>query len=152
MSLRFCDRFTKKLACVRAARQGIGMDIKEKGAFNKIRNGTKIFSVMMTSALENSIETADSMKSRGFGLRGRTSYNDYRFEVRDIFALIFTAVLAALVLNGALKGSFKFRYFPSFGSFALDWASYTAYFLLLLMHVIFDVWVELSWKYTQSKI
>ena len=41
----------------------------------------------LRTALENAIETADSMKSRGYGLRGRTAFSIYRMEARDRYAL-----------------------------------------------------------------
>ena len=39
----------------------------------RLKNAITILSIMVTWALENAIETADSMKSRGYGLPGRTA-------------------------------------------------------------------------------
>ena len=38
--------------------------------------------------LENAIDTSDSMKSRGYGLTGRTAYSNSVFDKRDVTALI----------------------------------------------------------------
>ncbi len=40
-------------------------------------------SILVTWALENAIDTADSMKDRGYVLPGRTAFSIYRFDRRD---------------------------------------------------------------------
>ena len=73
MALRFIPRFSAQMKLVRNAQHTIGRDIDEGTLFQRIRNAVKILSIMITWSLENAIETADSMKSRGHGLKGRTS-------------------------------------------------------------------------------
>ena len=87
MALRFVPRFSAQMKLVRNAQHTIGRDINEGTLFQKIRNAVKILSIMITWSLENAIETADSMKSRGHGLKGRTSYSLYKFDKRDAFML-----------------------------------------------------------------
>ena len=46
-------------------------------------------------------QTADSMKSRGHGLKGRTSYSLYKFDKRDAFMLctiLFTGLVLMILL------------------------------------------------------
>ena len=57
----------------------MGMDVSNGKWFKKIRYALNMVSILVTWALENAIETADSMKSRGYGLRGRTAFSIYRF-------------------------------------------------------------------------
>ena len=84
MALRFVPRFSAQMKLVRNAQHTIGRDINEGTLFQRIRNAVKILSIMITWSLENAIETADSMKSRGHGLKGRTSYSLYKFDKRFI--------------------------------------------------------------------
>ena len=63
--------------------------------------------------MENAIDTSDSMKSRGYGLTGRTAYSNYVFDKRDVTALIYLAVMITYFLIGALLGKINYRYFPS---------------------------------------
>lgn len=53
------------------------------------------------------------MKSRGYGLTGRTAYSNYVFDKRDVTALIYLAVTIIYFLIGALLGKIHYRYFPS---------------------------------------
>ena len=79
----------------------------------RARNGITILSIMITWALENAIETADSMKSRGYGLPGRTAFSIYRFDSRDRTALIWFLFCGIYIVIGANFGGIYWRYFPT---------------------------------------
>ena len=53
------------------------------------KNLLKIFSAMISWALENAIDTADSMKARGYGLPGRTAFSIFIFDKRDLKTLLY---------------------------------------------------------------
>ncbi len=55
---------------------------------------------MVTWSFENAVETADSMKSRGYGLPGRTAFSLYRFSRRDRLLLLWLALCGALRRRG----------------------------------------------------
>ena len=97
MTLRFVPRFQAKLREVTAARRGMGL-YAEKGRLQKLRSAVTVFSVMVTWSLENAVETADSMKSRGYGLPGRTAFSLYRFSRRDRLLLLWLTPYSASVL------------------------------------------------------
>ena len=71
MTLRFVPKFTAQMKKVRQSQKCIGRDVSDGGLISRIKHGIKIISIMITWSLENAIETADSMKSRGHGLKGR---------------------------------------------------------------------------------
>lgn len=83
MAFRFVPKFTQQLAVVRNGQKSIGRDFSTGNFIQKIRQAFTIFSIMVTWALENAIETADSMKARGYGLKGRTAFSLYRFDLQD---------------------------------------------------------------------
>ena len=76
--------------------------------WSKLKRAFHAFSAVISWALEDAAETADSMRCRGYGLRGRTAYNRYRFELRDVF------MLAAVVALSASMFAFvpRYYYFP----------------------------------------
>lgn len=82
MALRFVPRFKQQLHSISTAQRSIST-ASEKGLFSKIKHGVNVFSIMLTWSLENSVTTADSMNSRGYGLKGRTAFTRYRFYFRD---------------------------------------------------------------------
>ena len=83
MALRFIPKFKAQMQVVSEAQACIGRDTKNGSVFRRVSNAIKIFSIMVTWSLENAIETADSMRSRGYGLPGRTAFSIYRFDDRD---------------------------------------------------------------------
>lgn len=68
MVLRFVPRYRTQIQVISNAQKCIGRDVTQGSWLQRARNGLTILSIMTTWALENAIETADSMKSRGYGL------------------------------------------------------------------------------------
>ena len=62
-------------------------------------------SVSLGMTLERAVQTGDSMKARGYGLKGRTSYSLFRFSVRDGMWLGVICALAVLSAVGILTGA-----------------------------------------------
>ena len=112
MILRFIPRFSLRFKQVRNARRCIGRDITDGNALRRISNAAVIFSSMIRWSAESSIETADSMKSRGYGLPHRTSFSLFRFEKRDFFVLLFILICDSLMIFGGAVGFLSFDYFP----------------------------------------
>jgi len=148
MVLRFVPRFKEQIGTISAAQSCVGRDISTGSVLQRIRYGVTILSIMVTWALENAIETADSMKSRGYGLPGRTSFSIFRFDARDKKAIVFLLTAVAYIIAGALKGGLDFRYFPSIqGSFTLYTGSIAlVYTALSLMPVAIDLWYDQKWR------
>ena len=53
-----------------------GSDINKMNFIRKVKIQVKNFSITATWALENSVDTADSMVSRGYGVKRRTNFNN----------------------------------------------------------------------------
>ncbi|MEG1661605.1 MAG: energy-coupling factor transporter transmembrane component T, partial [Clostridiales bacterium] len=64
MALRFVPCFTKQAKIIADAQRCIGRDISTGSLFQRGRQAMRIISILITWALENAIETADSMRSR----------------------------------------------------------------------------------------
>ena len=113
MTLRFVPKFKAQLHVVSEAQRCVGRDVSDGGLLRRIRNAVTIFSIMVTWALENAIETADSMKSRGYGLPGRTAFSIYRFDQRDKAILLWLCICGSFLICGGLTGSLFWRYYPT---------------------------------------
>jgi len=155
MALRFVPRFKAQIKLVSNSQRCIGRDVSSGGIIERSRHGITILSIMITWALENAIETADSMKSRGYGLPGRTAFSIYRFEKRDKKALLVIALLGCFVLLGGLSGGLKWRYFPSMkgtisGIYTIS--LWIAYMGLCLVPIIINRQEERQWDATQLEI
>ena len=53
------------------------------------------------------------MKSRGYGLPGRTAFSIYRFDDRDRAALLWLGFCGFYIFAGWMAGGFSWRYYPT---------------------------------------
>ncbi len=155
MSLRFVPKFKKQTEMVVEAQRCIGRDVSTGSLWKRFKTAAVILSIMITWALENAIETADSMKSRGYGLKGRTAFSIYRMDDRDKYALIWLGFCGLFLTTGVSLSAFGFRYFPSIRYAAFDRTTipfYAVYFGLCATPVILNFKEERTWKTIVSKI
>lgn len=154
MVLRFVPRYLAQIKVISNAQKCIGRDVTQGNLLARARNGITILSIMTTWALENAIETADSMKSRGYGLPGRTSFSIFRLDARDKVALLIMTGLIAMVAIGAAMGENTMRYYPSIKASAITPFSilvYIAYFALCMVPVLINMVEAMKWKSIESK-
>lgn len=155
MTFRFVPRFTEQFKKVKNAQCYIGRGAREKNFLRQIKFNLQVLSIMITWSLENAIDTADSMKSRGYGLLGRTFFSDYKFTKRDFNILTAMFCLIIYILVGGLTKGIFFRYFPSLKG--VDVSPYSisilsAYLLFCFIPVIIEITEELRWKKLRLKI
>ncbi|OMD88034.1 MULTISPECIES: energy-coupling factor transporter transmembrane component T [Paenibacillus] len=154
MVLRFVPRYLAQIKVISNAQKCIGRDVSQGNLLARARNGITILSIMTTWALENAIETADSMRSRGYGLPGRTSFSIFRLDARDKVALLIMTGLIALVAVGAVMGENTMRFYPSIKASAITPFSiliYIAYFALCMIPVLINMVEAMKWKSIESK-
>ncbi len=155
MVLRFVPRFQEQFARVSYAQRCIGRDMASGGALSRARHGVRAMSIMATWALESSVETADSMRSRGYGLRGRTSFSLFRFDVRDGVLTGGIAGLRFAGLAGVATVALEICFFAmvlAAAPTALTWLSCAAFGALSALPLVIDCLDEMRWRYLRSKI
>lgn len=154
MSLRFVPRFTAQIKVISNAQKCVGRDISNGGLIKRAKHGIKILSILVTWALENAIDTADSMKDRGYGLPGRTAFSIYRFDRRDKWALLFLLLCGGGVLAGVFAGKLKFVYMPVLSGATFDFwqaGAFVLYLAMCAMPVIINGKEGLKWKALQKR-
>lgn len=112
MALRFVPRFLRQLKVIRNGQKAMGRDVSEGSLLNRAKYGLQILSILVTWALENAIETSDSMRSRGYGLHGRTAFSIYRFTKRDYIVGVLMLGLFAVFTAGCAGGAAYAVYDP----------------------------------------
>ncbi len=113
MTLRFVPRFATQLKSASDAQTCIGRGIHDGKPRERLKNALNLLSSLISWSMESAVSTADSMKSRGWGLPHRTAFSIYRFEDRDKSMLAWLIVGGIYVLSSAIAGGFDWRYFPT---------------------------------------
>jgi energy-coupling factor transport system permease protein len=155
MALRFIPRYRAQIARIASARRGIGFDASSGGFFSRVRCGGEILSVMVTWALENGIETSDSMQARGYGLPGRTAYSNYRFDARDRTLLCVFAVLMAVSLTTIFSGAASVLYFPMYIAgtvYPYAQIAYACHAAVCLLPLALEVREDILWRTLLGKV
>lgn len=154
MVLRFVPRFRKQAKRISSAQKSIGKGMTG-GVLSKLQNSLLMLTALLSWSLENAVDTADSMKSRGYGLTGRTAFSNYRFTLYDTVALSAILLLAAGVLTGNISGLVHTVYFPVYGGLPVCLgAVFTefCYAVLLNIPMILSVWEKIKWNCIKSRI
>lgn len=154
MVLRFVPRFTEQAKRISAAQKSIGKGMSG-GLISKLRSSLLILAALLSWSFENAVDTADSMKSRGYGLSGRTAFSNYRFTLYDTAVLSVIIILTVGVITGNIAGFVRTVYFPVYGGLPVSsWAVLTelSYAALLNIPMILSVWEKIRWNCIKSKI
>ncbi len=150
MVLRFVPKYKAQIKVISNAQKCIGRSTSNGNIIERAKNGLKILSIMLTWALENGIDTADSMNARGYGLKGRTSFSNFRFDSRDRTATLIIVILNAALLYGIGAGHTYIRFYPTVKLADLSVTSmfvYVCYLVLCFIPIIIDIMEVLKWKY-----
>lgn len=154
MALRFIPMFVRQMKKVNSAQKAMGM-YSGKSLFDRIKYRGGVFMAVISWAVENSMETACSMRARGYGAKGRSSFSLFKAEAADLRMFAATLVLGGITFAGAAAGATAFYYYPritgipaSAGAVAV----YAAFGALAVLPFIIEVKERAVWRYCVSKI
>ena len=152
MTLRFVPRFKNFLQSVLRIQQAMHKPANTK---EKLQQALAAFSATVSWAMEQSIVSADSMKSRGYGVQGRTAFSIYIFEKRDGIAMAILLLLCAGSAVPHLTGLMTWTYYPSMtgellGSIQI--MAYLCYGGMCNLPLIIDLMEDRKWNALRSKI
>ena len=154
MALRFVPLFSRQSAKINNAQIAMGL-YKDDNIIDDIKGRSRVFSILITWALENGIITADSVEARGFGICRRTHLGRFRFCFNEILLLVITLLMFAVTAAAAAADSLVFVFYPSITAEKLDLfgvIGLITYGLLVLLPIIIETEVSLRWKYLRSGI
>lgn len=154
MVFRLLPSYKRKLVAISNARKCIGKYGENGGTKDRIKNGTTVVSTLTSWALENSIVTADSMKSRGYGSSKRSNFVIYRFTSRDIWILVLMIICIVTISFCGIKGGMSYTFIPDidFATNKFTVVGVLFYFIFLSLPIIIDVTEDVVWHFLKSRI
>lgn len=154
MALRYVPLFGERARRISESQRAIGL-YRDENVIDKIKSDLRVFSILITWALENGITTADSMSARAYGKHKRTYYSIFGFHLCDGLMLGIIISCTALTVLGMALGALDFTFYPSIRSAdptPLSITAYAAYGILAILPTITETEERLKWKYLQSRI
>ena len=152
MTLRFVPRFKNFLQNVMQTQRAMH---KPENTKEKLQQALSAFSATVSWAMEQSIISADSMKSRGYGGLGRTAFSIYTFEKRDGMTLALLALLCAGAAMPHLTDLMGWTYYPSLTGELLGPVQVLAYLCfggMCNLPLMIDILEDRKWNALRSKI
>ena len=155
MILRFVPRYMDRAKIIFNSQKAMGEEFENEGIIKKGKSSMKIISMLTTWALENSIDTSDSMTARGYGIGKRTGFSNFILTKRDKIILIIFAILIGIVFFGTFTGELEMIFFPNiiFKSISLNNIFiYISFLILTGLPIILSLVEEIRWHYLELKI
>ena len=154
MSLRLVPLFKKQLSIISLTQKTIGMDYSSGSLWHRMKCSVQIVSILITWSLENAIETADSMKARGYGLKNRSSFSLFIFTKRDGVLLVMLVALLIINTSGSVLGYSTFYYYPTFSELTINKTTcffYSSYAFLLCIPIVIELREAIKWRSLKLK-
>lgn len=144
--LRFLPLLQQRLRAATEAHRALNSDARPA----RLRTAAAALSGTVSYTLERAVDTADLMRARGFGLRGRRSYTRFRFRLPDALLLSAAALAFAAALAARLSGLAAAGYNPVISIAPLSArgiAALIAYALLCFMPHLCGLAAALRWHF-----
>lgn len=154
MAFRFIPVFKAQAKKIRMVQRSMGLYATDS-LLDRFLGSVRVFSSLLTWALENAIETADSMKARGYGLKGRTNYSIFTFQIWDGMLIGISLSAIILFLTGYYLGYLEFYYYPAISDITITGKTVWQYAIILLFMLIpclTEVKGKIQWKLLKSRI
>ena len=152
MTLRFVPRFKNFLQSVLRTQQAMH---KPENTKEKLQQALAAFSATVSWAMEQSIVSADSMKSRGYGGLGRTAFSIYIFEKRDGITIACLVLLSTGAALPHILGLMGWTYYPSLSGTLLGPVQILAYLCyggMCNLPLMINLMEDRKWNALRSKI
>ena len=150
--LRLIPRIKKEAKRINMAQQGIGRGVNQGNVFQRLRNGIRIFSMLITWTIDSLTTASESMRSRGSSLRGRKAFSIYRFDNRDRAFVIGLFLCLTLAMMAMLLEQTRMVYDPRIIWTKVHPVLCAGYAILCLMPLMLEVWTEYRFKKSRELI
>lgn len=125
MCMRLIPQFLRRGRTVLAVQDAI--DVPGRTPADPVRLRLRASSVLMGWGMEDSLERADAMRSRGWGAAARrTTYARYRVRRSDVTALVLLALFGAAAVAVAWTATTQYSFYPQL-SVPAPWPGYVVY-------------------------
>ena len=135
MAFRFVPLLKRRLIEITNVQKTRGISLVSGTIKQRAKAGMSILFILMTWSMEEALQTADSMKARGYGLGKRSSFYIYRFYKRDFFCLIWFILLLFIFITQGIVGLGELEIYPQLEVLSLS--NVENYLLILVLLFLF---------------
>lgn len=149
MTIRLIPKLIQQTKVIVASQKTVGLDCSSGNIINRAKSSMRVLSILVTWALEDGVQTADSMKARGYGLKGRTTFSIFIFTFKDKIMTLIIMLVSLILVIGYLMGLGTLRFYPTIANITLDIKSliiYISFFIIGLLPSMLELLEVRKWK------
>lgn len=149
MTLRLIPKFIRQTKVIAAAQRTVGLDYGSGTLKMRLKSCMRILSILVTWALEDGVQTADSMKARGYGFKKRTTFSIFIFTKRDGIILAFVTIVSLICFTGYGLGLGTLSFYPRVAKINFSFQAivmYIAFLVINTLPIFLEIQEEIKWK------
>ncbi len=154
MTLNFVPNFKRKFVNTEESLLTLGIFSCES-RFDRLRLKIATGASVLMNFAEISVEMSDSMNSRGYGLKGRTTFSKKKFGIFDWFIFLYSFVFFIYILTLEFCGKIAFEFYPTVSYIYMDFSvliAFCGFGILCLLPIVLEILEGIKWKFLLSKI
>jgi energy-coupling factor transport system permease protein len=150
LAIRFVPLLKRRLHQISMVQKTRGIDPASGSLRKRAKDGAIILQLLLTWSLEEALQTADSMRARGYeGQANRTSYVPYQVTNLDKIVLALLGFTGCLTLTGWFMGYGKLTIYPRLGSLTLqrnEWIFLTSFLIFIFVPIVIEGGKNRLWR------
>lgn len=151
LSMRFVPLLLDRLGEIKDVQRVKGLSLTVGTVKKRFNNGMILLQILLTWSLTEAIETADSMKSRGYGMGKRSSYKRYRLDKRDVLWGVLLVGLFLVCIVCVINGGGRMVIYPTLNDYTLskyDICLLVSEMLIISFPILAEGGERLKWNYS----
>ncbi|MDO6353845.1 energy-coupling factor transporter transmembrane component T [Caloramator sp. CAR-1] len=112
----------------------------EGNLYKRIKSYGEVVNILFLSSLEDSIELAEAMYSRGYGSTKRSSFKNQNFNFRDYVIILMCTISIGFLIGQLILGLNSFKFFPQIDSPLKKITVYEIIILFVFYSIVFVNW------------
>lgn len=154
VTMRFVPLLTRRLKDIMTVKHAMGGRAAVSRR-ERMKDSMETLHTLITWSLEEALETASSMRARGYGLGKRSSAVRYKMDGRDQ-ALLWVLIITGMNISvGGVLGTNEYQVYPSLPALLWTptlWLHLACYVVFLCVPLVLNGKEHLYWHYTRSKM
>ncbi|MBT2658208.1 energy-coupling factor transporter transmembrane protein EcfT [Bacillus sp. ISL-18] len=149
LTLRFIPLMRRRLEEIAVVQRSKGLSVTHGSWRERAKLGMLYVQTLLTFSLEEAIQTADSMKARGYGRGPRSSYEYFKMNQADGIAIIYLLGLLSFILVERVSGYGFLTIYPLMETWHLslmDTAVLISYTLFLSFPLLVETGGMFRWR------
>jgi energy-coupling factor transport system permease protein len=149
LSIRFVSLLKTRFQQILIIQKTRGRDIYKGTVKKRLKDGMQLLIILVTWSFEEALQTAESMKSRGYGTGKRSFYFPYKMDRHNWIILFILILTGGAAVMGSFFGYGRMDIYPHIGSRPFtyySWIFYGLFCLYLLIPVFLEGREKIRWR------